>query len=77
MECLKILFLKGKSNRKFNIYPVCPVSAGANNFLKHDVPAAAKTGLPIILAVHIRTLTFYKKMISFSYNDPKIFPKEF
>lgn len=51
--------------------------AGANNFLKHGVPAAAKTGLPITLAVHIRTPTFHKKMIAFSYKDPKIYPKEF
>lgn len=70
-------FFKGKRNRKFSIYPVCPVSAGANNFLRHGVPAAAKTGLPITLAVHIRTPTFHKKMIAFSYKDPKIYPKEF
>lgn len=53
------------------------MSAGANNFLKHDVPAAVKTGLPITLTVHIRTPTFLKKIIAFSYYDPKIFPKEF
>lgn len=53
------------------------MSAGANNFLKHDVPAAAKIRLPITFTVHIRTPTFLKKMIAFSYNDPKIFPKEF